>query len=101
VVHGRFTPHLLQTVSEASGAGPLPTEGAAAEVTVWLREPPRLDSIADEVRRLYEDEGLGFRTIAKRLNIGCGNVYQAYLRYYEMRGLPVPPRRPRGRPKSA
>ena len=77
--------------------GGRPPSAAADPVDVWLRCPPRLDSIAPEVRRLYEEEGLGFRVIAKRLGVGCGNVYASYLRYFEMNGLPVPPRRPRGR----
>jgi site-specific DNA recombinase len=97
VVRGRFTPRLLATVAEAGGLGPAPETAPPAPVEVWLRRPPRLDAIAAEVRRLYEDEDLGFRVIARKLGIGCGNIYQSYLRYYEMRGLPTPPRRPRGR----
>ena len=97
-VRGRFTPRLLDVVAGALGFA-LPPAADTKEVVVWLREPPRLDAVAPEVRRLYEDEGLGFRAIAKRLGIGCGNVYASYLRYYELQGLPVPDRRPRGRHK--
>jgi hypothetical protein len=102
VVRGRITPRLLQTATDALGAPPGAAEDAVvAEAEVWLRRPPRLDAVAAEVRRLYEDEGLGFRAIAKQLNIGCGNVHQSYLRYYELRGQPAPPRRPRGRRRSS
>jgi hypothetical protein len=101
-VRGRFVPRLLQAVVDALG---LPNDAIIeimpAEVEVWLRVPPRLEAIAEEVRRLYEQEGLGFRLIGKKLGLGCGYIYQAYLRYYGMRGLPVPPRRPRGRSPSA
>lgn len=100
VVRGRFTPQLLATLVEVGGITSIPEKSPPPSVEVWLRQPPRLDAMAAEVRRLYEDEGLGFRAIAKKLGIGCGNIYQAYLRYYEMQGLPVPPRRPRGRPHS-
>jgi DNA invertase Pin-like site-specific DNA recombinase len=101
VVRGRFTPQLLQSVTDVSNVtSDVPTT-PPTEVVVWLRSPPRLDAIADEVRRLYEEEGLGFRAIAKRLDIGCGYIYTSYLRSYQKRGLPVPPRRPRGRPPAA
>jgi hypothetical protein len=100
VVRGRFTPALLNVVSEACGIEGVSTCAAETQIEVWLRQPPRLEEMAAEVRRLYEEEGLGFRAIAKRLGIGCGNVYSSYRRYYEMRGLPVPPRRPRGRRRS-
>jgi DNA invertase Pin-like site-specific DNA recombinase len=96
-VGGRFTPRLLATVVEAGSMPSVPAASPPAAVEVWLRQPPRLEAVAAEVRRLYEDERLGFRTIAKQLGIGCGNVYQSYRRHYEMQGLPVPPRRPRGR----
>ena len=97
VVRGRFTPRLLDTVAEAGGLGLAPETAPPAPTEVWLRRPPRLDAVAAEVRRLYEDEDLGFRAIARKLGIGCGNIYQSYHRYYEMRGLATPPRRPRGR----
>jgi DNA invertase Pin-like site-specific DNA recombinase len=101
VVRGRFIPRLLAVAAEAAGVPPTSPDVAGPEIDVWLRGEPRLDAIAAEVRRLYEDDDLGFRAIAKVLGIGCGNVYQSYIRYYEMRGLPVPPRRPRGRRRSA
>jgi DNA invertase Pin-like site-specific DNA recombinase len=98
LVRGRFVPRLLSALADRGGAAAPPAAPPPDVVEVWLREPPRLEATAAEVRRLYEDEGLGFRAIAARLGIGCGNVYQSYLRYYEMKGMPVPPRRPRGRP---
>jgi hypothetical protein len=102
VVRGRFTPQLLATAVESGDLQRVPAEIGSGEVEVWLRPPPRLDAIAPEVRRLYEEERLGFRAIARRLGIGCGNIYQSYHRYYAMQGLPVPACRPRGRPpKSA
>jgi hypothetical protein len=51
---------------------------------------------------------VGFRIINKRLEakykqkIGTGNCCLAYHRYFEVRGLPVPPRRVNtGRPRKA
>jgi hypothetical protein len=90
IVRGKFVPAALASLKEKG-------DGHCGAVEVWLRPPPRLDALADEIRRLYEEEGFGFRRIAQTLGIGCGNVYQSYMRYYEMRNLPVPPRRPRGR----
>jgi hypothetical protein len=77
LVRGRFVPYLQQTVSAGVVPGAVVNPSASAAIEVWLRRAPRLDAIAGEVRRLYEEEGLGFRTIAKRLSIGCGNIYQA------------------------
>ena len=94
-VRGRFTPSVFRTTLDAVGADAVPDE--LLEVEGTLRREPRLDAIAPEVRRLYEEEQLGFRAIAKKLGIGCGNAYASYLRYFEMRGLPAPPRHPRGR----
>lgn len=106
VVRGVFKPRLLEAV--AVDALPRP-EGAAAgdaeKVSVWLRPPPRLDALAGLVAWLYERHGLGFRRITTVLTqagvkVGCGNVYACHLRHYELLGLPVPPRRPRGRQKA-
>ncbi len=101
VAKGVFTPKLLavakQHLDVGNGAGGRTEE---EPVTVWLRKPPRVDRIAGEVRRLYEDEDLGFREIGDLLKCGSGNACLAYRRWYESRGLPVPPaRRPGGRPR--
>lgn len=105
-VQGSFTPTLVGAVRQELGATLIPAGEKAPEVTVWFREPPRVDAIADEVRHLYEVEGLGFRLINKRLEtkygekIGSGNCCAAYRRWYETRGLPLPERRTTmGRPR--
>lgn len=96
-----FVPELLEVAKERLGIPD--SEGSrenATQVSLWLRGPPRIDRTAGEVRRLYEDEGLGFREIGDRLECGSGNACHAYRRWYESRGLPVPPaRRPGGRPR--
>ena len=97
VVRARFTPRLLSTVADTVGAGPAPDP--AGEIVVWLRRPPQVDLMAPEARRLYEEEKLGFLAIGKALGIVSQEAYRAYKRYYEMQGLPVPPRRPPGRYK--
>jgi DNA invertase Pin-like site-specific DNA recombinase len=96
-VRGRFVPRLLACLTDSGALADRSETSPSAPVDVWLRRPPRLDAIADQVRQMYEEEKLGFRAISERLDIGCGYVYQTYKRYYEMRGLPLPPRRPRGR----
>jgi hypothetical protein len=101
VAKATFVPEVLKVAKKRLGI--LGSEGSrenSEQVTVWLREPPRVDRIADEVRRLYEIEHLGFREIGIRLECGSGNACLAYRRSYEMRGLPVPPARGRaGRPR--
>ncbi len=100
VAQGVFRPELLKVVKQEMDVGPGTQEERVKEVTMWLREPPRVDRIAAEVRRLYEDEGVGFREIGDRLGCGSGNACLAYQRWYEIRDLPVPPaRRPGGRPR--
>jgi hypothetical protein len=78
-------------------------EAESGPVTVALREPPRVDRQAEEARRLYEDEKVGFREIGRLLGCGSGNACLAYRRCYEMWGLPVPPARSGrgGRPRKA
>jgi DNA invertase Pin-like site-specific DNA recombinase len=107
LVRGRFKPDLVGVLRGEVGArGSAVTASSSAavadvqEVEVWLREPPRIDRIADEVHHLYEVEGLGFRLISQRLEtkygekIGSGNCCAAWRRWYEVRKLPLPP--PRG-----
>jgi DNA invertase Pin-like site-specific DNA recombinase len=103
VVRGVFTPHLLDVVTDVVGIPtPVATSPVPAAVEVWLRKPPRLDLLGPEVVRLYEMEGLGFREIGLRLGINSGNAWLSYQRYYEIRGLPMPPRRPLNyRPRKA
>ena len=73
---------------------------AAAAVEVWLRPPPRIDAIAEQARRMYDVEGLGFRKIGEMLGCGSGNACLAYQRAYEVLGLPLPERRTNsGRPR--
>jgi DNA invertase Pin-like site-specific DNA recombinase len=103
-VRGVFTPNLLGAVAEAVGfsAPSAASTSTPATVEVWLRRPPKLDALAPEVRRLYEDEVLGFQEIGARLGISSGNAWLSYKRYYEMAGLPMPPRRPLNyRPRKA
>jgi DNA invertase Pin-like site-specific DNA recombinase len=95
-VRGVLTPALLYAVGEAVGLPPTAATSTSTTPTVevWLRKPPRLDGLGPEVRRLYEDERLGFREIGLRFGIGSGNALLSYRRYYEMRGIPVPASRP-------
>ena len=94
---GEFTPDLLRVTTDAAMLTGVTLDGEVPHVTVWLREPPARDRFAETVRALYEDEGLGFRQIGKRLDITHAMAYQAYQRFYEMIGQPLPPRRPQGR----
>jgi DNA invertase Pin-like site-specific DNA recombinase len=100
---GVFTPRLLATVAEATDTPVSQEDEAIVPVEVCLQKPPRMDRYAADVRELYEDQKLSFATIGKRLGIGCAGAWQAYRRYYEMRGEPMPPRRynsdQRGKPE--
>lgn len=120
LVCGTYVPCLLRPLQEELGghadAEPAQENGSIdrSEETpssrpiaqVWLRQPPRVDRIADEVREMYDVNGLGFRVINNLLEkkygeaIGSGNICAAYRRWYESRGLPLPPRRTNaGRPR--
>jgi hypothetical protein len=103
-----FNPKLLETIRTTLQAAPATGEASIPGVEVQLKGPPRLDLIADEVRGMYDLEMVGFCIINKRLEakykqkIGTGNCSLAYHRYFEVRGLPVPPRRVNtGRPRKA
>lgn len=105
IVKARFTPHLLTTVRSDLG-GVHGQTVAAPPVEVWLRKPPRVDELADEVHNIYENERIGFRLINQRLEkkygkkIGSGNICAAWRRWYEVRALPLPPPRTNmGRPR--
>ncbi len=107
-VRGVFQPQLLQTVqSQGSPNASAPTP-SAPEVSVWLRQPPRLDAIAERVHQLIDVDGQSYRAAAATLqaeghNVNSGNVWYSYRRWYEMQGQPVPdqdynngqPRKPR------
>ncbi|MCX7387492.1 MAG: recombinase family protein [Planctomycetales bacterium] len=94
-VRGVFTPHLIRAVGNQAE----PTdvhEPAGEEVSVWLREPPRMDAIAERVHELIDLERLSHRDTAKRLwkeghNVNSGNVWYSYRRWYEMNGQTPPP----------
>jgi hypothetical protein len=108
LVKASFTPALLRVCRDRLGALSAPESEAALPVEIWLKKPPRVDLLADEVQHLYDVEKLGFRRINKRLEekygepIGTGNCCAAYRRYYEVRGLPLPPPRGKaGRPRKA
>lgn len=110
VVRGRYTPSLIRPIQAALGesdvARPADVNGTSMSVEIWLRKPPRVDQLANEVYQLYEQERIGFRLINQRLEakyrekIGSGNICAAWRRWYEMRGLPLPPPRTNtGRPR--
>jgi DNA invertase Pin-like site-specific DNA recombinase len=102
VARGVFVPALLKTVQQKLGLRPAMDGLTASSVEVWLRKPPQLDAMAEQVRQMYEVEKLGFREIGDRLGCGSGNACLAYRRAYEMRGLPLPERRTNlGRPRKA
>jgi site-specific DNA recombinase len=102
---GVFRPEVLATVQRE---GDVPAVGGgepAAEVSVWLRPPPRLDLLAERVHQLLDVEGLTYREAADLLQeeghvVSVGNLWDSYRRYYAMQGLPAP-RRPYngGRPR--
>jgi len=109
IVTGVFTPDLLGTVRQALGASGTEANPAAPPLEVFLVAPPFVDQMADEAQQLYDAERLGFRKINELLEakygkkIGTGNVCAARRRWYQIRGLPVPPVRPGGggRPRKA
>lgn len=93
-IRGVFRPHLIQGVREVTGQVQADT-GSTSQVSVWLREPPRLDAIAERVHELIDIERFSHRAAAKQLqveghNVNSGNVWYSYRRWYEMQGLPVP-----------
>lgn len=103
-VLGRLTPDLLSVVAPDEGN---PAAGAVKrQLEVFLRPVPLVDRLADEVRHLYDVEGINYPEISSRLSlkhkrkIGTGVCASAYQRWYASRGSPVPPRRTtEGRPR--
>ena len=93
-IRGVFQPHLIQGVREVTGQVHADAE-STSQVSIWLREPPRLDAIAERVHELIDIERFSHRETAKQLqleghNVNSGNVWYSYRRWYEMQGLPVP-----------
>ena len=106
-VRGVFRPHLLKAVRAEAKMNNVADDGLPEPVEVWLREPPRLDLMAEPVHRLVDIDGLSLRGAAAKLceqgwKVNSGNVWYSYRRWYDMQGLPVP-KRPynNGRPRKA
>jgi site-specific DNA recombinase len=106
-VRGVFRPHLLKAVRAEAQMNNVADDRLPEPVEVWLREPPRLDLLAEPVHRLVDIDRLSLRGAAAKLceegwNVNSGNVWYSHRRWYEMRGLPVP-KRPynNGRPRKA
>lgn len=94
-VRGSFQPQLLRAVADATHQVPAESVDAMGKVWVWLRQPPRMEAIADRVHELIDDQGLSYRDAAKQLRleghkVNSGNVWYSYRRWYEMQNLPVP-----------
>ena len=94
-VRGIFQPQLLQAVQTQGHQTPLTDAPPESEVSVWLRQPPRLDAIAERVHQLLDIDGQSYREAAATLraeghNVNSGNVWYSYRRWYEMQGQPVP-----------
>jgi hypothetical protein len=92
-----FRPQVLQAVQREGEAPSAGNCEPAAEVELWLRQPPRMDRLAQRVHELMDAGGLSYRQAAAVLQkeghkVNSGNVWCIYRRYYEMRGLPVPER---------
>lgn len=84
-VRGTFRPQLFRGIVFTT----LPS------VTVWLRQPPRMDAIAERVHELIDMERLSHRETAKQLRregyaVNSGNVWYSYKRWYEMQGIEPP-----------
>ena len=91
---GVFTPQLIRAVADQADLTDR-HEPAGEEVSVWLREPPRLDAIAERAHELIDIERLSHRDTAKRLQkeghkVNSGNVWYSYHRWYEMNGQTPP-----------
>ena len=93
-IKGVFQPYLIEGVRGEAGQRHVDPD-TAWQVSVWLRQPPRLDAIAERVHQLIDIEHLTHRATAEQLqtegyNVNSGNVWYSYRRWYEMQGLPVP-----------
>jgi hypothetical protein len=101
VVRGIFTPRLLSAIgAETPMAGRVTASGEqppCEAVEVWLRQPPKLDRLAERVHELMDLQGLSYREAATKLqeegeNVNSGNVWYIYRRWYQIQGLPLPER---------
>jgi site-specific DNA recombinase len=106
-VSATFTPQTLAATKHLLDDHRPGDMAPAAEVRVWLREPPLRDRLAGRVHELMDGEGHSYRDVAKILQaeghrMNSGVVWQIYRRYYEMTGQPVPePRYNNGNPRAA
>ncbi|WP_339749073.1 recombinase family protein [uncultured Rubinisphaera sp.] len=94
-VRGMFRPHLISTVMQHLDQSDLKDVDESDEISVWLREPPRMDLIAERVHELIDIERLSHRETAKKLQeegfkVNSGNVWYSYRRWYEMQGEEPP-----------
>ena len=95
---GRFRPGLIATARAELALPAGSTVAEAAEVVVWLRQPPKTDALADRAHQLIDGQGMSFRQAAAALEaegqtkVNTGVAWQMYHRYYEMLGQPVPVR---------
>jgi site-specific DNA recombinase len=96
-LRGTFRAPIAAVVAERlTGVKPI-DDGEGGEVTLDLTEHPKMDLLADEVKRLY-DAGWTWHAMAGELGMTVGGLYPALMRWYEMRGLPKPKLgRPMGR----
>lgn len=106
-VRGVFSPQLLRAVAVETQSSGIRDDRPPEEVSVWLREPPLLDALAERVHELIDIQGLSYRDAAKVLQaeghkVNSGNVWYIYRRWYQMHDLPVP-KRPynNGRPRES
>ena len=88
-----FIATIFKPVTQRAGVAEV-CDQKANRVQMSLREPPLMDRYAEQVRDLYE-QGQSFCKISRLLVIPNGTAASAYNRYYNSRGLPVPPRRTR------
>ena len=106
-VRGVFRPNLLATVAnelQLSSESLSPAE----EVSVWLRQVPQLDLMAQRAHQLVDIEGKSYRQAEAIFKaeghgkIDSGVVWQLRKRYFEMIGEPAP-KRPynNGRPRKS
>jgi DNA invertase Pin-like site-specific DNA recombinase len=98
-VKGCFTVDLVGALWNKLDLVATPPPCTAPPFETWLRKLPRVDRLADEVQVLYDVEKMSFPEINDLMEakyqekIGSGNCCASYRRWYNARGLPLPPRR--------